>query len=163
MTPPPAFHMHFTNSDITVGLFIQSRTLWFLPQIDEALAAPESINTTETYVLATDQTILPPWRPGRGSGVFKGTQYPILVPRAHILLEAFMRLYARDAGSTIGAFGMAMIDYMDQYVVADGLVDPTQLPSPLDHFYSELTEDSKPVRQWTLDLKQALGMPLIAL
>jgi len=63
--------------------------------------------------LRPTQTILPPWRPGRGSGVFKSDSDPVVVPKSHILLEAFLRRYTRDSGKRIDAFAMAMIAYMD--------------------------------------------------
>lgn len=80
-----------------------------------------------------------------------------------MLLEAFLRPYARDSGTRIGGFAMAMICYMGDYVESDILLDTSQLPAPLGEFYRELTEGSKPVRQWTMELKEALGLPLVDL
>ena len=76
-----------------------------------------------------------------------------------MLLEAYLRLYARDAGNRIGAFGMAMIAYMEEYVDDDGLLDASRLPEPLRTFYAELREGKKPVRQWKRELQEALGVP----
>ena len=54
---------------------------------------------------------------------------------------------------------MPMIGYMEQYVDGDGFLDVTQLAEPLKTIYEELTEGKKPVRQWTRELKEALGIP----
>ena len=78
------------------------------------------------------------------------------VLKSHILLKAFLRLYAHDRGKRIGAFAMAMIAYMEGYVNDDGLLDANQLPEPLKTSYKELRQGKKPVRQWTKELKQAL-------
>ncbi|KLU91866.1 hypothetical protein MAPG_10815 [Magnaporthiopsis poae ATCC 64411] len=159
-TPPPAFHKHVQDSDITVGLFPQSETLWFLPPIDSALLSPAGDKLPCQFTLASHQSTLPPWRPGRGAGVFKPGHHPIVVPRSHILLEAFLRLYARNVGKRIGSFGMAMIGYMEGYVDDDGLLDAGLLPEPLRGFYKELHDENmtKPVRQWTRELREALGV-----
>ena len=69
-----------------------------------------------------------------------------------------MRLYARDQGKRVGSFGIAMIAYMQLYVDADGLLDANLLPEPLRTFYGELQEGKKPIRQWMLELKAALGL-----
>ena len=53
---------------------------------------------------------------------------------------------------------MAMIAYMEEYVDDDGLLDANQLPEPLQTFYKELRQGRKPVRQWTKELKEALGI-----
>lgn len=74
------------------------------------------------------------------------------------MLEAFLRLYVRDLGKRIGSFAMAMIGYMEEYVDDDGLLDANQLPEPLKTFYEELRQGRKPVRQWTMELKEALGI-----
>lgn len=69
-----------------------------------------------------------------------------------------MRLYARDQGKRVGSFGMAMIAYMQLYVDADGFLDADLLPEPLRTSYQELQEGKKPIRQWMLELKDALGV-----
>ncbi|KAF9870558.1 calcineurin-like phosphoesterase [Colletotrichum karsti] len=98
----------------------------------------------KVFTLATDQDTLPPWRPGRGSGVYLTTKQPIVVPKAHVLLEAFLRIYARDSGKRVGSFGMAMIGYIEQYVDDDGLLDVDLLPEPLRTLYKELHEGNNP-------------------
>lgn len=75
------------------------------------------------------------------------------------MLEAFLRLYARDSGKGVGSFGMAMIGYMELYVNNDGFLESDELPEPLKSFCVELHSETmtKSVRQWTERLKEALG------
>ena len=156
-TPPPAFHMHVkASSETTVGLYPQSETLWFLPQFNNSLASPGTVQLPSHFVLASNQIVLPPWRSGRGGGVFKSNQYPLIVPKAHVLLEAFLRLYGRDFGKRTGRHALAMICYVEEYIDDDKLLDASKLPEPLKTFYMELREGTKPVRQWSSELKKAL-------
>jgi hypothetical protein len=83
----------------------------------------------------------------------------VVVPKSHILLKAFLRLYARDVGKCIGGFALSMICYMDQYVDDDGFLDANRLPEPLKKSYKELRQGIKPVRQWAKELREALGLP----
>ncbi|KAL9079253.1 MAG: hypothetical protein Q9157_001871 [Trypethelium eluteriae] len=155
-TPPPAFHLHIDASEVTVALYLQSKTLWFLPPLDSSLSPPWRLKLPQHLVLASDQTVLPPQRPGRGSGFFKSDQPPVLVPQSHVLLEAFLRLRARDLGERMGSLAMPMITYMWEYVDDDGFLDTSQIPEPLRSSYQELKEGKKPVRQWSMELKEAL-------
>lgn len=165
-TPPPAAHLHIEGfSDIKIGLYPQSDTLWFLPPLDGSLIAvagnvDASPKVPPYFCLASDNTVLPPWRPGRGNGVFQAGYHTVLVPRPNVLLEAFLRLYARDMGKSIGSFGMAMISYMEEYVDDDGLLDSKLLPEPLRRLYKELRAGPTTMRQWTRDLQGALGVPV---
>ncbi|KAK0702211.1 hypothetical protein B0H67DRAFT_459450, partial [Lasiosphaeris hirsuta] len=108
------------------------------------------------FALISDCAVFPPWRPGRGSGVFKSAVDAVMAPKAHVLLEAYMRLFARDQGKRVGSFGIAMIAYMYLHVDADGFLDANFLPEPLRMSYRELQEGKKPIRQWTWELKDAL-------
>lgn len=121
---------------------------------------PGEFEAAASLVAASDRTVLPSWRPGRGSGAITVDEgeTTVMVPRAPVLLEAFLRLYARDADKQIGSFAMAMVDYMELYVDGDGLLDVTQLPNPIKHFYQELKEGDKSVSQWTKELQEALGV-----
>ena len=141
-----------------MALYPQSETIWFLPPLDSSFLCAKRLELSSHFVLASDQTILPPQRPGRGSGVFKSDQNQVIVPKSHILLEAFLRLYARDSGKQIGAFAMAMIGYVEEYIDDDGFLDTSLLPEPLKTSYNELREGKKPVRQWTKELKEGLGI-----
>lgn len=164
-TPPPAFHYHMKDAtDVTLGLFSQSDTLWFLPPLTKILSIPfadTNLGSSSPFVSATDASILPPWRPGRGSGVFDVAEaaHRVLVPRAAVLLEAFMRLHARDSGKQVGSFSLAMIDYMMMYVDEDGFLDVQQLSPTIKTFYEQLKQDEKPIREWTQELKVALEVP----
>lgn len=159
-TQPPVSHAHLDSDlEVTAGLYWQSDTFWFLPPLDHSLLFPNSsLDLPPCFALATDRTVFPPWRPGRGAGVFNSAAEAVIAPRPHILLEAYMRLYARDQGKRIGSFGIAMIAYMQLYVVADGYLDADLLPEPLRTSYRELQEGKKPIRRWMLELKDALGV-----
>jgi hypothetical protein len=157
-TPPPALHMHIKDiEDVTVGLYLQSDTIWFLPALESSLLSARNVELPSPYVLASDQTVLPPWRPARGSGFFKSNRYPVIVLKSHMLLEAFMRLYVRDLNKRIGLFALAMVGYMMMYVEEDGFLDAQLLPEPLRTSYENLKKGRKPVRQWSKELVEALG------
>ena len=145
-TPPPTFHAHIKDLEVTVSLYLQCETLWFLKPLDWSLASPKEVELPSIFVSASDQTVLPPWRPGRGSGFFKPGQYPIIIPKSHVLLEAFMLLYVRDFEKRIGDFSMAMIGYIELYVDEDGFLETEQLAEPLLTFYKELRKGGKPLR-----------------
>ncbi|KAI1372053.1 hypothetical protein F4677DRAFT_433358 [Hypoxylon crocopeplum] len=152
--------MHLEDSEVIVGLYTQLETLWFLPRLDLKLAFPSIYKLLDYFVLASDQTVLPPWRPGRESGVFNSAQGDlVVVPKSHVLLETFMRLFARDAGTRIGSFAMPMIGYVELYVDADGYLEIEKLPEPLRRHYLELQEGKMPVRQWMKELRHSLGVP----
>jgi hypothetical protein len=51
-----------------------------------------------------------------------------------------------------------MIGYIEEYVDEDRLLETEQLSEPLLTFYKELRKGGKPVRQWTEELKEALGL-----
>lgn len=142
-TPPPTFHAHMKGLEVTVSLYLQSETLWFLKPLDWSLSSPKEIDLPSWFIFASNQTILPPWRPGRGSGFLKPGQYPVIVPKSYVLLEAFMLLYARDWEKRIGDFSMAMIAYIEQYVDEDGFLETEQLSEPLLTFYKELRKGGK--------------------
>ncbi|KAH7325661.1 hypothetical protein B0I35DRAFT_448810 [Stachybotrys elegans] len=144
-TRPPAFHMHIDGKGCTVGLYPQSETLWFLPPLEESLSTPTRSNIPAPYVLASDKTALPCWRPGRGAGAFKTEEHMVLAVRAHVLLEAFLRIYERDMGTQYQSFAMVMICYMED-----------QLLDPLDKSFRRLKGDDVSTRQWASELRQAL-------
>lgn len=141
-----------------LDIFVQSETLWFLPEFDQSLVFPPSLDLHPHFVFASDERVLPPARLGRGSGVWKEEGATILVPRAIVLLEAFMRLYARHAGKKVGSFSMQMICYMEEYVDDDGYLAQSRLPEPLQTFFEELKKGEKPVRQWLAEFRSALGV-----
>ena len=155
-TPTPAIHVHVKASEVTVGLYPQADILWFLPPLDSSLLFPKKSKLPPHFVLASDDTVLPPWRPGRGSGSFKEGGDQVLALKSHVLLEALMRIYARDAETRVGTFGLSMVAYIEEYVDGDGFLEISELPEPLRAFYGELREGRKPIRPWTAELKRAL-------
>jgi len=155
-TPVPAVYVHVEDSEVTVRLYPQADVLWYLPPLDGSLLFPKKSKLPPHFVLASDDTVLPPWRPGRGSGFFKEGGDKVVAPKSHVLLEALMRIYARDAGTRAGTFGLSMVAYIEEYVDDDGFLDVSELPEPFRTFYGELREGRKPVRPWTVELKRAL-------
>ncbi|KAI9652036.1 MAG: hypothetical protein M1829_001973 [Trizodia sp. TS-e1964] len=161
-SPAPDFHVHIRGSDAEVSLYRQSEALWFLAPLSPSLASPEDedIKLPPAFVFASDQTELPPRRPGRGSGYFKPGLYPVIIPRSHTLLEALMRLHARDEGTRAGAFSLSMIGYVEMYVDPDGFLSLELLPEVIRAFYTRLRdEDRVPLRRWTEELRAALKGP----
>ncbi|KAL9107991.1 MAG: hypothetical protein Q9227_007206 [Pyrenula ochraceoflavens] len=159
-TAQPASHMHIEATEVAVALYPQSETLWFLPALDRALSSPSKLNLPPCFVLASDQSVLPCGGLGTGSGFFKSEKNLVALPKSHILLEAFMRLYARDSGTREGGFSLSMIAYMEQYVDDEGYLDTKKLPEPFATFYRELRVGEKPIPQWTKELKDALKEPI---
>ena len=126
--------MHTDHVDVAVALHSQFETLWHLPPLDSSLSTPKDLDLPPQFILVSDQTTLAPWRPGRGSGVFRSDFNSFVVPKSHILLEAFLRICARDIGKLTGSFAMAIIAYMEEYVDDDEFLDGNQLPEPLKTF-----------------------------
>lgn len=144
---------------MTIELFSQSETLWFLAPLDE-LIDPFSDQIPPGFLLASDRHTLPPWRPERGKGHFIGTYgHPVIIPSAHVLMEAFLRIYARDVGKRIGSFAISMVLYIEMYVDEDGLLDVSKLPPVLRDAYLDL-KGGKQLRHWTKELQKALNVPL---
>ncbi|CAK7201016.1 hypothetical protein SEUCBS139899_003717 [Sporothrix eucalyptigena] len=88
-TPAPASHVNVASANVDRG----------------------SIGTKPVpapFVLASDETLLPPEKPGRPPGAFSSSKYPVIAVKARILLEAYMSLYARDVGTPTGSFGMTV-------------------------------------------------------
>ena len=112
-TPPPSFHTHIDGSSAYMGLYMQRDTLWFLAPLDsmrDCLLAPTAENlkfASSPFLLASDDTVLPPSRHGRSDGHHRPGQSPVVVPKAHVLLEAYMRICARDMEKRQGCFRFA--------------------------------------------------------
>ncbi len=51
-TPPPAFHIHIEDSEVTVALYLQSETLWFLPPLDSSFSFPKRLELPSQFILA---------------------------------------------------------------------------------------------------------------
>lgn len=158
-TPAPESHLHIEGAEEPIGLYPQSVTLWFLPPLQAALTTPDKGQLPPYYALASDESILPPSRLGRGSGFFKSTVHPVVIVPSHVLLEAFMRICARSVNTPPGGFSISMISYVGPYIDDDGFLDLKQLSEPLSSSYLGLRQGKMPVRQWVNELKTLLGEP----
>lgn len=76
--------------------------------------------------LASDPC-LPYYRPGRGKGAFSSTLYPVRIPSANRLLEAYTLLMIRDQGLIYERFWSAMLTYVRGYVEETGLIEEQEL------------------------------------
>ncbi|CAH0023431.1 unnamed protein product [Clonostachys rhizophaga] len=156
-SPTPGRHFHIRDRKETVAILSQSQALWFLPTMNNnKLVAPSRADLPSYLILASDRSELPPQRPKRGSGCFKSAMIPVLAVPAHILVEAYMRLYARYAGGPSAAAFMTRIAWLRMYVEEDGYVIAKRLPQSLRPFYVELTNNA-PIREWTQRLQKELG------
>ncbi|CAG9946386.1 unnamed protein product [Clonostachys rosea f. rosea IK726] len=155
-SPTPGRHFHIRERKETVAILSQSQALWFLPAMNDKLVAPSRAALPSYLILASDRSELPPQRPKRGSGCFKSAMIPVLAIPAHILVEAYMRLYARYAGGPSAAAFMTRIAWLRMYVEEDGYVIAKRLPQSLRPFYVELTNNA-PIREWTQRLQKELG------
>lgn len=155
--PAPAFHMHIQGSEIDVSLRLHSETLWFIPPPSVPLR-PKTEVTIEPnpYYLEASSPELPPWRHGRGHGAFSSHGPPVLVPRAHVLLEAFIRLASAFRERYCGYF-LSMITYMEEYPFQDGLINIELLSSPCRSFWDGIRHGKISVRQLVFDLQRDLG------
>lgn len=140
-----------------VRLFLQSETLWFLPPFSASLASPRAHSVPEYLVLACDTTILPRGRDGHGNGAFLLDQTVVLVPKSEIMVEAYMRMMARDWGTPVSNY--ENLGYMSHYVQECYLMDPGLLPEPLEEIYWDFKELAMPMVDIMKKLRQALGLP----
>ncbi|KAI6089923.1 hypothetical protein F4821DRAFT_230187 [Hypoxylon rubiginosum] len=105
-SPTPAFHMHIEGLDVSISLRAHSQTLWF--------ALPPSADADPTwkscYIPVSDWS-LPGLRPGRGHGAFSADGPRVLILRAHILLEAYIRL-ASAFCDDFANFSLGIVNYM---------------------------------------------------
>ncbi|KAI0517887.1 hypothetical protein F5B22DRAFT_602856 [Xylaria bambusicola] len=155
--PSPAFHMHIPGSEIDVSLRLHSETLWFIPPPDKPPSSKREIGAASSpYYLEASSPELPPWRPGRGQGAFSSHGSPVLVPRAHVLLEAFIRLASAFREGHCNYF-LQMVTYMAEYPFDDGLVNIDLLSKPCRTFWDKLEEAKLPVRQLVGELQRDLG------
>ncbi|KAI8949881.1 hypothetical protein F4801DRAFT_551381 [Xylaria longipes] len=139
----PAFHMHLGSprSAVHVSLWPHSEILGFVPNA----GIPGSIGTgtdprrrTAPYILASDTSLLPGPRLGRGNGALSKGVGRIVVPSAQTLLEAYIRLSTRYLHESHGAFYMSMIIYVEEYIEPDGFLNTALLSEPCRVFWHGL-------------------------
>ncbi|KAK4154604.1 hypothetical protein C8A00DRAFT_42673 [Chaetomidium leptoderma] len=161
--PPPAFHLHIrgaTRESTAVCFFLQSETLWFLPPFGPGFASPRARPLPRYLALACDRTVLPPFEIGMGKGVFDSDQTVVLVPRSHILLEALMRIMARDEGKRVGAYAVQHWAYMSLYVEPNGMLDVDLLPEPLGALHKKCTAGNMSSGAMIVAINRTLGIPV---
>ncbi|VUC31953.1 unnamed protein product [Clonostachys rosea] len=159
-TPTPGRHFHIRERKETVAILSQSQVLWFLPAMKDVLVAPQKAELPSYLILASDRSELPPQRPKRGSGCFKPAGFPVVTVPVHILVEAYLRLYARYVEGASSDTIMTKIAWLRMYVEEDGYVIAKRLPQSLRPFYVELVE-GVPIREWTKRLQKELGEPVV--
>jgi hypothetical protein len=153
--------MHVHRSEFTVNLYLQSTTLWFLPPLTQPMPSALDPALPPYLLLASDQISLPKSQPDLGDGYLPVSKHPIMVPRAVVFLEAFIRMLALDFGVRDVGKCIHTIAYVSQYIDADGRLDPEKLPEPLRTFYVQFRqENGMSLREKILQLKNALGMQL---
>ncbi|KAI1290531.1 hypothetical protein F5Y03DRAFT_62356 [Xylaria venustula] len=155
--PVPAFHMHMQGCEIDVSLRLHLETLWFMPPPETPCRSREELAAKPNpYYIEASSPELPPWRPGRGHGAFSSHGSPVLVPRAHVLLEAFIRLASAFRADYCSYF-LNMIAYMVQYPFEDGLINTNLLSGPCRSFWDGYRQGRLTVRQLVNRLQHALG------
>jgi hypothetical protein len=137
-------------SIFTIGESLVSRTLQLVSRI------PKRIRASLVFHFCVRSNCPSTLAARSGFGILQVGQSPVIIPRSHVLLEAFMLLYVRDFEKRIGGFSMSMICYIGLYVDRDGFLEIEQLPEPLLALYRELRKGEKPVRQWTKELQEAV-------
>ncbi|KAH7419588.1 thioredoxin reductase [Cadophora sp. MPI-SDFR-AT-0126] len=140
-SPPPAAHYHIIDSELSVCIYQKSSAFWFLPSLELSCT---SKSQPADIILASDSR-LPGPRPGRGHGRFKADTFPVCIPSAHRLLEAYLRLIAKPREPDYECFWMSMEIYIEEYVDRDGYLDETALDSRCRLFYSAFKAGKKPI------------------
>ncbi|KAI1175615.1 hypothetical protein F4777DRAFT_549271 [Nemania sp. FL0916] len=133
----PSFHMHLgaPASELYVSLWPHSEILGFIPEPKIPARTAIEKHPTRLYISASDKSMLPGPRLGRGRGALSEGGGQVTVPSSHTMLEAYIRLSAAHLDNSHGAFYLSMITYMDEYVAADGLLDEKLLSEPAQTFW----------------------------
>jgi hypothetical protein len=153
-------HIGKANSGYSIALHLQSETLWFLPPFGPLLANPREGPLPPYLALANDVTAVAPYDEHEQVGAFELPDPVVLVPKAHILTEALMRIAARDyhQHDTVGAWSIAHYAYIKLYVQPLGRLDPSLLPEPFDRLYRD--ERKMTPLEFHTRLLRACGVPL---
>ncbi|KAK3294549.1 thioredoxin reductase [Chaetomium fimeti] len=159
--PHPSIHMHMDlGTTQSVGLYVQSETLWFLPPLSATLASPKTNPLPPYFALASDRTALPTDEMTTGRGIFNSDETVVIVPKAHTMTEALMRIMARDNGKTVGGNSVPHFCYIFFFIERRGILDINLLPESLKKFYEEFRDGPAAIGQIEIKLKRALGIPV---
>jgi len=124
--PIPTAHAHIDRARF-VGFHKKSDTLWSIP----CLQAGCKRNNSRPDIITASDVALPGPRPGRCRGAFSRALYPVHIPSAHRLTGAFILLSLRDFDPPLVFFWRAMLTYMVDFLVDDGIFDTRDLePHP---------------------------------
>ena len=121
-TPCPTAHAHIDGIRF-IGLYKKSDTLWSLPSLRADRKETDSIPD----IITASDSALPRPRLGRGRGAFSRALYPVHIPSAHRLTEAFILLTLRDFEQPIEFFWRAMLTYIIEFLLEDGFLDASNL------------------------------------
>ena len=149
-SPAPTVHFNI-DPKTTISIYKQSSTFWSIPSL-----TLERLVSSHDIILASDSR-LPPPRLGRGPGAFHTGYFPVYIPTAHRLLEAYVRLVSGSDGGRHRGWGMAMITYIEEYVDADGLLDEQMVEGRCRKFYSDMKLGERPLRPLLKELADSFG------
>ncbi|KAI0973595.1 hypothetical protein F4678DRAFT_405518 [Xylaria arbuscula] len=134
-----------------------SETLWFIPPPKTPCRSrKEMVAEPNPHYLEASSSKLPLWRHGRGHGAFSSHGPPVLISRAHVLLEAFIRL-ASAFREDYSIYFLSMIIHMLEYPFEDGLINIDLLSGPCRYFWDGNRQRKLTVRQLMDRLQLALG------
>jgi hypothetical protein len=97
-----------------------------------------------------------------GKGIFSSSETMVLVPRAHILTEALMRIMARDYWKRAGNNTPSILGYMHLYVEPRGLLNVELLPEPFGMLYKNYMNGPMNTSEFEMKLLRAVGVPVQA-
>jgi hypothetical protein len=81
----------------------------------------------------------------------------VYIPTAHRLLEAYVRLVAGSDGARYRYWGQAMITYIEEYVVGDGLLDEAVVEDRCRRFYSDMKLGEIPMASLLKELEASFA------
>ncbi|KAH6632555.1 hypothetical protein F5144DRAFT_491660 [Chaetomium tenue] len=140
---------HFHVSGGAVVLMLQSDTLWFLPPLGAALINPKAEALPGYVAFAHGQALYAP-------PDYSSDDAPVIVPKPHILLEARMRILARDDGTERG-------EWRSSHNIPDDRWDYINLdllPRPFKVYYKANKSETISRAEYVVGLKRTLGVPV---
>ena len=126
-----------------ICIYKKSSVFWFLSSFE---LSRKPNGKPADIILASDSR-LPVARPGRGHGRFKVDTFPVHIPSAHCLLEAYLRLVLKAQGPDYECFWMSMEIYIEEYVDRDGYLDENALDSRCRRFYAAFKACERPISE----------------